>query len=309
MRPTLTTPPTPPVALVRDYPFTPKQHRHARHNLTQSYLDEGNGDPLVMLHGNPTWSYYFRNLVLNLRDEYRCLVPDHIGCGKSEKPTLAQYDFSLKSRIDDLEALLDHAGIRERITLIVQDWGGMIGLGYAARHPERIKRIIASNTGCGRLPTTKRFPRSLWLGRNTALGRWLILHRNTFCRAAASWCVTRGPLPPEVREKYLEPYDTPAHRLAVWKFVQTIPFSPTDPGFDIVQAVESARPKFANTPTLLLWGMKDFVFDRHFLADWQLAFPHAESVTWPDCGHYLLEDAPTEFIARVQQFLQHHPIA
>ena len=105
-----------------------------------------------MLHGNPTWSFYYRNLVLALRDSYRCIVPDHIGCGLSDKPPETLYDYSLKSRVDDLEALLDHLGLRENLTLVLHDWGGMIGMAFAARHPERVKRIIASNTGAFPLP-------------------------------------------------------------------------------------------------------------------------------------------------------------
>src|SRR5829696_4990519 len=125
------------------------------------YLDEGTGDPVVMLHGNPTWSFYYRDLVLALRDKYRCVVPDHIGCGLSDKPPAEKYDYSLRSRIDDLEALLDHLDLRENLTLVLHDWGGMIGMGYAARHPERVKRIVAMNTGAFPLPASKLLPRSL----------------------------------------------------------------------------------------------------------------------------------------------------
>ena len=102
------------------YPFTgyrldrPAGHLH--------YLDEGAGDPVVMLHGNPTWSFYYRNLVLALRDSHRCVVPDHLGCGLSDKPPATLYDYSLKSRVDDLEALLDHLGLRENLTLVLHDW-------------------------------------------------------------------------------------------------------------------------------------------------------------------------------------------
>jgi haloalkane dehalogenase len=272
------------------------------------FLDEGTGDPVVMLHGNPTWSFYYRNLVLALRDRYRCVVPDHIGCGLSDKPPVERYDYSLKSRIDDLESLLDHLGLRENITLVLHDWGGMIGMGYAARHPERVKRIIASNTGAFPLPKSKRLPRLLWLGRNTRLGAWLILRHNAFCRAAARWCVTRRKMSDDVRRMYLMPYDTPKHRIAVLKFVQTIPLQPTDPGYDIVAGVETSLPKFRDVPTLLLWGMRDFVFDKHFLAEWRRHFPHAQTHTWPECGHYLLEDAGDEAIIRVKEFLAKHPL-
>jgi haloalkane dehalogenase len=184
----------------------------------------------------------------------------------------------------------------------------MIGMGYAARHPDRVKRIVASNTGAFPLPTAKRLPLGLWLGRNTRLGAWLILKRNAFCRAAARWCVTRRKMPADVRRMYLMPYDTPEHRVAVLKFVQTIPLKPTDPGYDIVRDTEASLAKFGSVPTLLLWGMTDFVFDRHFLAEWQKHFPHAEVHTWADGGHYLLEDAGDEAIIRVREFLATLPI-
>lgn len=273
----------------------------------QHYVDAGNGEPIIMLHGNPTWHYYYRNLINLLKDHYRCIVPDHIGCGYSDKPPLSHYDYSLKSRINDIETLLDHLNIKSNITLILHDWGGMIGLGYAARHPERIRRIIAMNTSCARLPTGKRFPLSLRLGRNTKLGKWLILKHNLFCRLAARWCVTRKPLPPEVRAMYLKPYDSPENRIAVLKFVQTIPLSPQDEGWEILLQVEESLAKLRHLPTLLLWGMKDFVFDQHFLNVWRKNFPGAEIHTWQDCGHYLLEDASDEVLQVIQQWLDRTP--
>jgi len=287
------------------YPFT--GHYLPRPAGRLHYLDEGTGDVIVMLHGNPTWSFYYRNMVLALRDRYRCVVPDHIGCGLSDKPPVSQYDYSLKSRVDDLESLLESLDITSNITLMMHDWGGMIGMGFAARHPGRIKRIIALNTGCTRLPSSKSLPCSLWVARNTALGAWMILNRNAFCKTAARRCVTRKPLPPDVKAMYLNPYDSPANRVAVLKFVQTIPLKPADAGYDIVTGVEASTPKFAGVPTLLLWGLKDFVFDAHFLAEWQKHFPHAVTYTFPDCGHYLLEDAGDECLARVNAFLAATP--
>jgi haloalkane dehalogenase len=284
-----------------EYPFSP--HAFDRNGHKLSHLDEGSGEPVVMVHGNPTWSFYFRHLVLALRGNYRCVVPDHIGCGLSDKPPESRYDYSLKSRVDDLEALLDHLGLRENLTLVLHDWGGMIGMAFAARHPERVKRIVASNTGAFRLPSAKKLPRSLWLGRNTKLGAWLILRRNAFCRAAAKWCVTRTKLPADVRAMYLAPYDAPEHRHAVLKFVQTIPLKPSDPGYDVVSDTELSLAKFRHVPTLLLWGLRDFVFDKHFLAEWKWHLPHAEVHEFADCGHYLLEDARDEFVALVKAFL------
>jgi len=288
------------------YPFDPKFFVQP-HGATQAYLDEGAGEPVVMVHGNPTWSFYFRSVVTALSGTHRCIVPDHIGCGNSDKPSLDRYDFTLKSRIDDLERLLEHAGVSEKVTLVCQDWGGMIGLSWAARHPERIKRLILTNTGGFPLPKSKGFPWSLRLGRNTSLGAWLILKRNLFCKLAAKWCVTRRPLLPEVRAMYLAPHDTPEHRLSVLKFVQTIPLSERDAGWDIVTNTAASLERYRDVPTLLFWGLKDFVFDRHFLEEFQRRLPNAETHTWPDCGHYLLEDAPEEAILKMTEFLAKHP--
>jgi haloalkane dehalogenase len=267
------------------------------------YLDEGKGDPVVMVHGNPTWSFYYRNLILALRPTHRCIAIDHVGCGMSDKPSARHYDFSLRRRIDDLEALLEHLQLRENITLVLHDWGGMIGMGYAVRHPERVKRFVILNTGAFHLPKSKPFPMALWLGRNTWLGALLITRLNLFCRAAAWVGTKRKKLADDVRQGLLAPYDSPAHRLAVLKFVQSIPLKPSDAGYDLVSEIECGLEQFRNRPMLIAWGLKDFVFDRHFLDEWLRRFPEAEVMRFEDCGHYILEDAADEIIGRVRQFV------
>jgi cis-3-alkyl-4-acyloxetan-2-one decarboxylase len=283
------------------YPFA--SHFFEHDGLRLHYLDEGQGDPVVMLHGNPTWSYYYRNLVGALRDNFRCIVPDHIGCGISDKPQPPRYDYSLKSRIDDLTALLDHLNVREDVTLVLHDWGGMIGMAWAARHVAAIKRLVILNTAGFHMPKTKRFPFRLWLGRDTRLGAWLIRSRNAFCRHAVNVGVKRKPMPADVRYWYLKPYDSYENRIAVLKFVQTIPLKPGHPGYDIVTEAEQSLPQFAKTPTLICWGMKDFVFDLAFLEEWERRMPHAEAHRFEDCGHYILEDAADEVVPLVQRFL------
>jgi len=222
----------------------------------------------------------------------------------SDKPQPPRYDYTLKSRVEDVTALLDHLGVRERANLILHDWGGMIGMAWAARHAEAVKRLVLMNTAAFHLPKTKKLPFRLWLGRNTRLGSWLVRSMNVFTRHAANVCVTRRPLPPDVREWYLKPYDSWENRVAVLKFVQAIPLRPGDPGYDIVSEVEAAFPKFANTPTLICWGMKDFVFDRHFLEEFERRLPHAEVHRFPDCGHYVLEDAGAEVIPLIEHFMR-----
>ena len=147
------------------YPF---QGRHLDVNgFRMHVLDEGRGDTVVMLHGNPTWSFYFRNVVLALRGDYRCLVPDHIGCGLSEKPSADNYPYTLERRVADLDALLSSFDCGGDITLIVHDWGGMIGAAWAVQHPDRIARMVILNTGAFHIPPEKTLPWQLWLVRNT----------------------------------------------------------------------------------------------------------------------------------------------
>ena len=284
------------------YPFTGKIFE--RNGLKLHYLDEGSGPPVVMLHGNPTWSIYYRNLVQALSGTHRCIVPDHIGCGLSDKPDDARYTYRLQQRVDDIEALLEHVGIRENITLVVHDWGGMIGMAFATRHPERIARIVAMNTSAFSLPKTKSFPWGLWLCRNTRLGAFLVRRFNAFSAIASHVCCKRSPMPKDLRHAYRAPYNTWENRIATLRFVQDIPLKPTDPSYPIVHDVESNVGQFRQTPMLLCWGMKDFVFDKHFLKLWEDAFPQAEVHRFDDCGHYILEDAKEEVIPIIQEFIR-----
>ncbi len=279
-----------------------------RDGLRLHYLDEGEGEPVVMVHGNPTWSFYYRNLVEALNGSYRTIVPDHVGCGRSEKPGDDRYDYTLKSRVDDLEALLDHLEVDRGITLVVHDWGGMIGMAYAARHPERIARLVILNTGAFPLPESKPFPWLLWICRDTRIGAWLVRGENAFARLAARIGCKRKPMSRDLRQAYLAPYDSWANRIATLRFVQDIPLGPGDRGYDIVAATADRLGLFADVPILIAWGLKDFVFDRHFLDEWTRRFPEAEVHAYPDCGHYVLEDAGDRIIPLVHSFLAAHPI-
>lgn len=276
--------------------------------LRYHYLDEGQGEPVVMLHGNPTWSFYYRRLVEALNGSARTIVPDHIGCGLSDKPDDSRYEYTLDRRARDLEVLLDHLGVDRGITLVLHDWGGMIGMAYAARHPRRIARLIILNTAAFHLPASKPFPWPLWVCRDTPLGAWLVRGRNAFCRGAARVGCRRRPMPRAIRDAYLAPYDSWDHRIAVHRFVQDIPLKPGDRSFDAVTRAQSRLGLFADVPILIAWGMKDFVFDRHFLAEWARRFPRAEVHRFPEAGHYVLEDEGDRIIPLVRAFLAAHPV-
>ena len=276
--------------------------------LRMHYLDEGQGDTVVMLHGNPNWSYYYRNLVKSLRNQYRCLVPDHIGCGLSDKPGDDRYEYSLARRVADLGKWLDHCEATDNLTLVVHDWGGMIGMAYATEHPERIRRLVILNTGAFHLPKTKPVPWQLKLARSP-LGALLVRGFNAFSRGAVKSCVTRKPMSKQVGDAYCAPYDSWSNRIAVHRFVQDIPLKPSDRGYDLITRVGSRLELLKSVPMFIGWGDKDFVFDEHFLKEWLVRFPNAELHQYPDCGHYILEDASDELIPLIAKFLDTHPIA
>ena len=283
------------------YPFSSNYFACGAHRL--HYLDEGpkDGPPLVMLHGNPTWSFYYREVVKALRDQYRCIVPDHIGCGLSDKPPDAAYDYTLEQRVADVTALLEHLGVHENITLIVHDWGGMIGSLYAVRNPERIARLVVLNTSAFHLPPSKPFPWPLWLAR-TPLGALMVRGFNAFSATATRVCTVK-PLTPEVRRAYRAPYDSWENRIATLRFVQDIPLRKRDPSYDAVSEAQANIGQFADKPVLICWGMRDWVFDRHFLALWEEALPTASVHRFEDAGHYVLEDAGDRIVALVRGFL------
>ena len=291
-----------------DYPFA-GQHLELNGNRLH-YLDEGprDGDPVVMVHGNPTWSFYYRHLVRELNDRYRTVVPDHIGMGLSDTPSADEYSYTLSQRVDDLEALLSHLGLEENLTLVLHDWGGMIGMAYATRHPDRVKRFVIFNTAAFHLPKSKPFPWQLKLCRRPWLGPVMVQGFNAFCRGAVRNCVTRRPMPQAVKDAYLAPYDSWEHRQAVLQFVKDIPLKQADPGYDEISRVEANLHQFRDRPMFIGWGMKDFVFDEHFLREWTLHFPAAEVHRYDDAGHYVLEDTAEELVPLVRQFLDNHPL-
>lgn len=270
------------------------------------YLNEGSGEPVVMVHGNPSWSFYYRNLVTALSTQYQCIVPDHIGCGLSDKPSDKEYHYTLEQRIKDLEALLDHLNIKENITLVVHDWGGMIGMGYAARYPERIKRLVVLNTAAFNLPKSKRFPWPLWICRNTYLGTVLVRGFNAFSSIASYVGVKRKAMSKAIRQAYVAPFNSWKNRISTLRFVQDIPLLPHHRNYLLIEDIEQSLNKFQHTPTLICWGLKDFVFDKHFLEVWKTKMPHAQVNEFSDCGHYILEDASNEVINHIQDFLSNN---
>jgi haloalkane dehalogenase len=261
-----------------------------------------------MLHGNPTWSFYFRELIQGLSGRYRAVAPDHIGCGLSDTPRPCAYAYRLKNRVDDLEALLAHLGLTRDITLVLHDWGGMIGAAYALRDVRRIARLIVLNTAAFLKPGGKPLPLALRLIRKMPLFAVpAVLGLNLFALGAARTASARG-LSPVVRKGLLAPYNSWDNRRATLKFVQDIPLTPQDPSFAITRQVHDGLHRLADKPMLICWGEKDFVFDTDYLAEWRRRFPAAEVHRFPEAGHYVLEDVPEPVTAQVLDFLKRHPL-
>jgi haloalkane dehalogenase len=273
------------------------------------YLDTGKGEPLVMVHGNPTWSFFFRDLIRGVEGDFRVIAPDHVGCGLSDKPNDERYEYVLERRLKDLEALLDHLKLTRGITLVLHDWGGMIGLAYAVRHPERISRLVLLNTAGFSLPAGKLLPWQVGVVRHLKGFQLPVRAFNAFSRGAVATCSVRpGRMTPQVRRGYLGPYDSWAHRIAVQRFVEDIPLGPKDRSWDLVQEVTRGLPKLAHLPTLVCWGAQDFVFDAAFLAEWKKHLPGAEFHEFKDAGHYVLDDAHEQIVPLVRAFLAKHPV-
>ena len=297
-----------------DYPFTPRRIA-IRPGIHMSYLDEGprDGAVVVMLHGNPSWSFYWRHLVLGLRDPaaskgYRCIVPDHVGMGLSDRPGDDAYTYTLQSRIDDLATLLDALDIRGPITLVVHDWGGMVGFGWALAHATQVRRLVVLNTAAFPLPRAKPMPWQLSLGRDSRIGGFAIRAFNLFARGAA-WFGTQRRLPRDVRRAYIAPYAGWRNAIATLRFMQDIPLRDGDPAWALVAAAAQHLSDFADRPTFIGWGLRDFVFDRHFLDGFRRALPQAEVHAFADAGHYVLEDKYETLVPAIRAFLDGNRVA
>lgn len=266
------------------------------------YVDEGEGEPIVCVHGNPTWSFYFREIVKNFSGTHRVIAPDHIGCGLSGKPGDAQYRYTLESRVDDLEALIDSLGL-EQVNLVVHDWGGMIGGAWAVRNPGRVKSLVAANTAAFGLPEEKCFPWRLKFCRSAwPLNALAVQGFNAFAGLATRMATHKG-LAPGVKAGLLAPYDTWKNRIATLRFVQDIPLRAGDRAWPIVNATgDGLVDALKGKPVMLLWGPHDFVFDMKFFEAWRARFPEAESHVFDDAGHYVFEDAIERIIPLLKEF-------
>jgi len=254
-------------------------------------------EAVLMLHGNPTWSVYYAQLVKAVSPHLRCIVPDHIGMGLSEKP--CDYVYSLKTRIDDIAALVASLGLR-RVHLVVHDWGGAIGFGFAARHPGLIGRLVILNTAAFR---SKWIPVRIALCKLPLIGPAIVRGLNGFAWPALTMSMVRRVLSRDEHRALLFPYNSWENRIAVSAFVRDIPRNKSHPSWETLGAVEAGLAQFRENPALILWGGGDFCFNQDFYEEWCRRLPQAEAHYYGDAGHYVLLDADWQTVPQIRKFL------
>ena len=267
------------------------------------YVDEGQGEVLLCVHGNPTWSFAWRNVIRRFRDRYRVIALDHLGCGFSDKPQ--SYSYRLADHMANLQALIDHLQLRQ-ITLVAHDWGGAIGMGVAGRRPDLFSRLILMNTGAFR---SQAIPFRIAVCRWPLLGPLGVRGFNLFARAALSMAMEHPEkLTPAIRRGLLAPYGNWHDRVAIQRFVEDIPLQPSHPSYATLVEVETGLQRLQGHPLLLIWGERDWCFTPAFREEFQRRFPHAEALPLPHAGHYVFEDALPEVLTGMEQFLAKHPL-
>jgi cis-3-alkyl-4-acyloxetan-2-one decarboxylase len=264
------------------------------------YLDEGPRDAKVLLfvHGNPTWSFHWRRLIASNSKQFRCVAPDHLGCGLSD---LQPHPLRLADHILNLVSLVQQLDLKQ-ITLVAQDWGGAIGLGALMRLTDRFERIVLFNTGAFRPGF---IPWRIRVCRFPLLGKLAVQGANAFSLAALRMTVARKKrLEPAVAAGYLAPFDSWQRRAAVYQFVKDIPLSGTHPTWHTLAKIEDRLPELAHLPQLLIWGMRDWCFTPECLDKFSAVWPHAEIHRLADVGHWVVEDAPSESQELLASFLR-----
>jgi cis-3-alkyl-4-acyloxetan-2-one decarboxylase len=278
------------------YPFEPRRFATAAGEM--SYLDEGprSDEAVVMVHGNPTWSFFYRDVVRAISGRMRCIVPDHLGCGLSDKPQ--NWSYELPDHIANLRALLQSLDLK-RIHLVVHDWGGPIGLGAILPEPAKLGRVVILNTAAFADTVV---PLRIRLCRAPMLGELIVRGGNGFAWPA-TWMAVSKPLLRDVKRGFLFPYDSWANRIATHRFVVDIPSGKGTRSDEALAEVESRLPVLRERKVAILWGADDFCFNQHYFNRWGDLLPGAEARLLEGVGHYLIEDAPDEVVRGIERHL------
>jgi haloalkane dehalogenase len=272
------------------------------------YVDEGprDGQPVVMVHGNPTWGFLYRHFIPPLVEAgYRAIVPDHLGFGRSDKPDRAEL-YRIERHARRLEKLLQSLDLREA-TVIPQDWGGPIGLWWAIRHPDRVARLFILNTFAHRPRQEVRLPFILRLFRTPVAGEIAVQGLDLFKRGFLfrAGVTQRGRITRDVKRAYRAPHPTWSSRTPILVFPREIPSGPEGRVSNFTAVIEEGlRESFRGKPVKMAWAMKDQAFTKEVLEDlWLKTFPDAGVLRLEGAGHYLQEDAHEEIVPALLDFL------
>jgi cis-3-alkyl-4-acyloxetan-2-one decarboxylase len=258
---------------------------------------------ILCVHGNPTWSFYYREVVKRFSSTHRVIAVDHIGCGLSDKPPRAQYPYRLASRRDDLVGLIDHLDLHN-ITLLAHDWGGAIGLAASVERVDRMAAIILLNTAAFPPPY---MPKRIGILRTPVLGSIAMRGFNAFAGPAVTMAMSKQRMSPAVAAGLLHPYGSWHDRVAIDSFVKDIPMSMAHPTYAVLEQLERDLTKLSHLPKRMIWGMKDWCFRPECLERFVKHWPDADVVRLNDVGHYVIEDAPDETLAAIAEFVQRVP--
>lgn len=265
------------------------------------YVDEGEGEPILMLHGDPTWGYLWRNFIPSLSTTNRVIVPDHMGMGKSSVPE-KPYPYMLKHHVSNLEQLILNLELRN-ITLVVHDWGGPVGFGFAVCHPELIKKIVITNTWAFAQWPGGEFPRLIEIIRSKK-GESFVLEKNGYVkRALLGTANYPDNYTEQVLNAYLAPFPNPESRKALLCWSRDISVSNEHPSFDEMKNIENNLSLFEDMPVLIIWGMLDPVLPGSVLEKWRQTYPYAKVCEINDANHFLQEDASKRVLAEIDKFI------
>ena len=294
----------------RTFPFQPRFSGAA--GFRMHYIDEGEGEPVVCLHGEPTWGYIYREFVPPLSRHWRVVVPDHMGFGKSETPQDRSY--TLETHVGNLAALVDDLGL-EDITFVGQDWGGPILAAYTVRHPERVKRIVLMNSICGYgamvaprdAPKPPKLHASDWF-------RWVVAaerdgsyyekmgHLSEHVGELMGRLGTESGLTDTALRAYAAPFGSRAECKGAIEFPLDVALNRIGP---YVMAGAAGVPALREKPAMLAEGMRDRAIPPSLaITDFRALFPSGPVVELPNAGHFCQEDAPRELVSLIQLFLQ-----
>ncbi len=281
------------------YPYKPNYFETG--DFRMHYVDEGHGEPVVLVHGDPTWGYMYREFIPELSKNHRCIVPDHMGMGKSEVPE-HPYPYRLSHHIANLEKLLLSLELKD-ITLVLHDWGGPVGMGFAVRHPALIKRLVIMNTWAFAKWPGGALPKLLQIIRSDR-GESFVLEKNGYVKRAFTGTVNYPEkITTGVLNAYLAPFPNPGSRKAILCWTRDITITEEDPSFGDMAHIESRLPLFSGVPVLLIWGMRDPVLPPSVLNKWRGVYPNALVCEIEDASHFLQEDAPERVISAISRFI------